>query len=31
MRAVVAYLDNSWSMTGADIDRALAELGGAGA
>ena len=26
MRSVVAELDNSWGLTGADIDRALAEL-----
>ncbi|MCK6449265.1 MAG: DUF6166 domain-containing protein [Alphaproteobacteria bacterium] len=28
MRAVVAELDNSWRMTSADIDEALARLGG---
>ena len=27
MRAVVADLDNSWELTSADIDAALAELG----
>jgi hypothetical protein len=27
MRAVVAYLDNAWSLTSADIDEALAEMG----
>ena len=26
MREVVAYLDNSWRMTGAEIDEALARL-----
>ena len=29
MRRVVADLDNSWRMTSADIDAALAEIGGA--
>ena len=28
MRAVVAELDNSWELTSADIDAALAELSG---
>lgn len=28
MRAVVADLDNSWELTSADIDAALAEIGG---
>ncbi|MDP6706981.1 MAG: DUF6166 domain-containing protein [Alphaproteobacteria bacterium] len=27
MRAVVAYFDNDWQMTGADIDAALANIG----
>src|SRR4051794_26357179 len=27
MRAVVAYLDNSWQLTSADIDAALQQLG----
>ena len=26
MRGVVAYFDNDWEMTGADIDAAIAEL-----
>jgi Family of unknown function (DUF6166) len=28
MRAVVAHFDNDWQMTGADIDAALANMGG---
>lgn len=28
MRAVVAHFDNDWQMTGADIDAALANIGG---
>ena len=28
MRSVVAELDNSWELTTADIDAALAEIGG---
>jgi hypothetical protein len=28
MRSVVAELDNSWELTSADIDTALAEIGG---
>ena len=28
MRAVVADLDNAWELTSADIDAALAEIGG---
>ena len=28
MRAVVAELDNSWELSSADIDAALADLGG---
>ena len=28
MRTIVAELDNSWELTSADIDRALAELNG---
>ena len=27
MRHVVAYLDNAWCLTAADIDEALAEMG----
>jgi hypothetical protein len=27
MRHVVAYLDNAWCLTSADIDEALAEMG----
>jgi hypothetical protein len=27
MRHVVAYLDNAWSLTSAEIDEALAEMG----
>ncbi len=27
MRHLVAYLDNAWSLTSADIDEALAEMG----
>lgn len=27
MRVMVAYLDNDWTLTSADIDEALAEMG----